>query len=81
MPDILNIERINSIGPIVVEMSGSKYDLESVCVETGLSRINVCGLVQNCCWSDFSKIIDWDANEYDPDLFYIDCDGPLIANR
>tara|TARA_R110002096_G_scaffold327284_6_gene521284 strand:+ start:1552 stop:1803 length:252 start_codon:yes stop_codon:yes gene_type:complete len=77
MSDILNMEKVNSIGSIIVEMTGSKYDLEFVCVETGLARINVSGLGQNCQWSDFTSIFDWDESEYDPDLFYSDCDEPL----
>ena len=72
--DILNQNKINSICPIIVNMSGDNYDLEFVCVETGLARINVMGMSQNCEWSDFSKIMDWDGNEYDPDSFYIDHD-------
>jgi len=79
MSDILNMEKINSIGPVMVNMDGSNYDLEFVCVETGLARINVMGLGQNCEWADFSKIMDWNMNEYDPDLFYTDCNEPLPA--
>lgn len=71
MTDILSEEKINALGPIVVEMNGSKYDLEFVCVQTGCSRINVCGLGQNCHWDYFDKILDWDNNEYDPISFYI----------
>lgn len=71
--DLLSMSRINSVSPIVVEMGGSHYDLEFVCVETGLARIDVSGLSQNCEWTDFSKILDWNMNEYDPDLFYADC--------
>ena len=81
MSDILNMEKINSIGSIVIEMAGDKYDLEFVCVETGLARINVCGRIQNCEWSDFSKIFDWDMNEYNPDLFYTDCDETLAPQQ
>lgn len=71
MTDILSMDKINALGPIVVEMNDSKYDLEYVCVETGCAKINVCGLAQNCHWDDFSKILDWDNNEYTPDSFYI----------
>jgi hypothetical protein len=28
--DMLNIKKINSIGGIIVEMSGSRYDLEEI---------------------------------------------------
>ena len=58
MSDILNMEKINNLGSLIVEMNGSKYNLEFVCVETGVARINVCGLSQNCHWIDFSKILD-----------------------
>ena len=79
MPDLLNMKKVNSLGSLIVEFNGSKYDLEFVCVETGLARINVSGLGQNCEWSDFSKILDWDMNEHEPDLFYTDCDESLTA--
>ena len=71
MVDILSAKKINALGSVIVEMDGSRYDLEFVCVETGCSRIWVCGLGQNCHWDDFSKILDWYHNEYDPDSFYI----------
>lgn len=70
--DILNLEKINAISPIVVTFGGSDYDLECVCVETGLAKINVMGLTQCCEWGDFSTIKDWDCNEYDPDSFHLD---------
>ena len=72
MTDMLNMEKINSICPIIVEFNGSNYDLEFVCVQTGCARIDVVGLGQNCHWNDFSKIFDWDMNEYEPDSFYLD---------
>jgi hypothetical protein len=77
---MLNMEKINSLCPLIIRMSGSIYELEMVCVETGCAKINVCGKLQNCQWSEFSMILDWDMNEYDPDLFYDDCDDPLIPN-
>lgn len=72
MGKTLDETKINKLGPVIIEMNGSKYDLEFVCVDTGCARINVCGLGQNCQWGDFSKVFDWDYNEYSPDYFYVD---------
>lgn len=72
MSDLLNMEKINSLGPIMGELSSGVYDIESVCVETGLCRVNVCGLVQLNYWRDFYRILDWDENEYETDSFYLD---------
>tara|TARA_R110000851_G_scaffold153750_1_gene295793 strand:- start:264 stop:497 length:234 start_codon:yes stop_codon:yes gene_type:complete len=72
--DLLNIEKINSLTrPLSVMLSsGDTYDLESVCVETGLARIDVMGKLDNLHFSNFSKLIDADMNEYEPDDFYLD---------
>tara|TARA_R110000851_G_scaffold219118_2_gene371916 strand:+ start:3178 stop:3402 length:225 start_codon:yes stop_codon:yes gene_type:complete len=74
MKDLLNIAAINALPhPLSVRLSsGDTYGLESVCVETGLARIDVMGKLDSLHFSDFSKLIDADMNEHETDDFYLD---------
>ncbi|QDP50500.1 MAG: hypothetical protein Unbinned6284contig1001_56 [Prokaryotic dsDNA virus sp.] len=72
MSDLLDIDKINNLGPIMAKINGSIYDLEAVCVETGLCRIDVCGMLDRIEWHTIDKILDWDLNEYEPDDFYLE---------
>jgi len=46
------------------------YDVIFIDVETGASRIDVCGKSQNVHFGDFWVLEDWDGNKFDPDDFY-----------
>ena len=71
--DLLVASKINAIEyPSAELLCGSIYDLEFVCVETGLSAIDVCGIRQNIHFSEFICIYDGDGNKYDIDDFYND---------
>ncbi len=72
MSDILNIDKINSIAPIMGKKNYSVYDIEKVCVETGVCNVNVSGLNQLMYWFDFEEIIDWNENSYCPDSVSLD---------
>lgn len=52
-----------------------KWPLRLVCVRTGLSTMDVCGLPQNLHYSDVKILYDADLNEYDPDEFWLEDDG------
>jgi hypothetical protein len=41
-------------------------------VQTGLLRINACGMLQHIDITDVQKFIDMDGIEHDPDTFYAD---------
>lgn len=71
--DLLNTELINSLGYMVGERyDGSIYDIESICVSTGLTRFLVCGLIQCDDFNYFSYIIGEDGIKRDVEDFYLD---------
>ncbi|QGZ13258.1 hypothetical protein PP410_gp41 [Vibrio phage NF] len=71
--DMLNGELINSLGHLIGEMrSGSRHDIELLCVETGLARFDVCGAVQLGDILDFSFIIGDDGIKRQVDDFFLD---------
>ena len=70
--DLLNAEKINSLGYLVAVIDGSEYDLESVDVETGLCRVVVCGKIGPADWRLIDTIKDGDDNHHDPDDFYLE---------
>lgn len=72
--DLLDADKLNSLPhPLSVKQyDGSIYDLEAVCVETGLCRFIVCGLVDRCSFGAFKSIIDADGFEHCADDFYND---------
>lgn len=76
MADLLNMERINQLPqPFVTRLLGDKeflYEIESIDVQTGLLRINVCGLLQVSHISEISSFRDAQGKEHDPETFYAD---------
>ena len=71
--DLLNAELINSLGYIIGERyDGFRYDIESICVSTGVTRFLVCGLVQCEDFNHFSYIIGNDGVKRDVEDFYLD---------
>ena len=71
--DMLNAELINSLGYLIGEKRcGTRYDIETICVETGLLRFNVCGMIECGEISDFSYIIGDDGIKRNVDDFYLD---------
>ena len=76
MSDILNLDKINSLPhPLCVKLiglGGAVYDLETICVETCLARISVCGQIDLIEFCMFDKLIDADGFEHEPDEFYSD---------
>lgn len=69
--DLLRMDYINSLGQLYGSMSGSFWPITSICVETGLSKIDVIGMSQNVHFSDFSKIKS-DDGPCDIEKFYTD---------
>ncbi len=71
--DLLDAEKINALNiKVVIKIGGFECGLETVCVETGLCRFDVCGKIDTGSFSDIKTIIDWDNNEHDPDDLYLD---------
>lgn len=74
MADLLRMDYINSLPQpfLATLLGGSQYELESICVETGLLRIDVCGKLQCMEISDITCFTDMDGVKHDPDEFYTD---------
>ena len=71
--DILNSELINSLGHIVVvDRLNSKYDVESMCVQTGIVRFFVCGLIQAGSICDFYYAVGDNGIKIDIDELFLD---------
>lgn len=83
MSDILDMEYINSLPqPLVARMlCGKDFDwpVYDICVQTGLVRIDVCGLLEVKSISDFSAFRDDYGKVYTPDDFYLDGDRAMTA--
>jgi len=74
MADKLKFDAINAIPqPFYARFCGGDvwpvYDIE---VETGLMRIDVCGLLQTKHFSDVTEMHDEYGTTYNPDDFYVE---------
>lgn len=75
MSDLLRLDYINSLPqPFMVRLCGDKimWPIETICVETGLMRIDVCGKLQPVHIGDAMEFLDMDGNSHDPESFYSD---------
>lgn len=72
--DLLDSNKISDLPhPLcVMQYDGSIYELESICVETGLCRFLVCGLVDCCPFGYFKFLVDADGIEHETDIFYVE---------
>ena len=74
MTDKLNMGAINALQhPLMARFCGGDvwpvYDID---VETGLMRIDVCGLLQTKHFGDVTEVRDGDGGVHEPDDFYND---------
>jgi hypothetical protein len=75
--DVLRMDYINSLPhPFLARFCGDKtwwpvHDFE---VQTGLMRIDVCGLLQCKSFGEVVEIQDGSGRTHDPDSFYSDYD-------
>lgn len=73
MSDLLRMDHINSLPqPFLVRFWGDDefwpvHDFE---VETGMMRIDVCGLLEVKHFGDVAQVRDGDGKDHDPDTFY-----------
>jgi len=72
--DILDIAKFNALpGPVTAKMcGGSELWIESLCVKTGLMRLDVCGKIDRCHFSEVIELIDINNCKHDPDDFWIE---------
>lgn len=78
MADLLRMDYINSIPqPFMVKLWGDRdfsWPLESIDVETGLLRFDVCGRLQVSHIGEISAFKDMDGIEHNSETFYADYD-------
>ena len=72
--DIIDIDKFNALpGPVAARIDfGAEHWIETLCVQTGCMRLDVCGKIQLSHFDHVRKLIDADGNEHNPDIFYID---------
>ena len=72
--DKLNAKKFNSLpSPVTARMlGGSEYWIETLCVQTGCMRIDVCGMIDLTNFDSVTMLVDADGNEYEPDDFYLE---------
>jgi len=71
--DTLSAIKINALGTCTaVLIGGFTVGLETICVETGCCRFDVCGQIDLGTFADIRTIIDYDGNEHEPDDFYLE---------
>lgn len=74
MNDLLNMEFINSLPQPLFVRSGSWWPVHDIDVETGLFRIDVCGLLDVMHIGSVLTFRDADGNEHGSDTFYLESD-------
>lgn len=81
MADLLRMDYINSLPqPFIAHLYGNReWPVHDIDVETGLLRIDVCGLLDVKHISDVRFFRDMDGVEHDADSFYIDYED-MTAN-
>ena len=76
MADLLNIEKINALPhPLAAVQWGGgswSFPVHDIDVETGMMRIDVCGLLQVTHFSEVKFLRDGDGIDHDSDIFYIE---------
>lgn len=72
MADKLKLESINALpGPLLARfVGGDIWPVADIDVETGLMRIDVCGLLEVKQFADVTQITDGDHEKHDADSFW-----------
>ena len=74
MNDELNMDYINSLPQpfIATILGGQEFPVYDICVDIGVVRIDVCGLLQRVCMGEIRSIKDANGVVHDPETFYSD---------
>ena len=74
MSDLLNMTYINCLPQpfTAVLYGGDEWPLYDICVETGIVRIDVCGMLEIKHIGDIKIFRDMDGVNHDPDDFYLE---------
>lgn len=72
--DTLDMAKLNSLpSPITARLcGGSEWWIETLDVQTGCMRLDVCGQIDLSHFSEVIVLIDFDGNEHEPDDFWLD---------
>lgn len=73
MADLLRLDYINSLPqPFLATLigNGGEWELHDIDVQTGLLRINACGMLDVMEISDVKYFTDLNGVKHDPDTFY-----------
>lgn len=71
--DKLNITKFNNLpSPVTaVLIGGGEYWIESLCVQTGLMRLDISGMIDREDFIMVKTLIDANGNKHNPDEFWI----------
>ncbi len=75
MIDLLDMDKLNAMGQMYGENLGSWWPIVDIDVQTGLCRIDVCGLLQCMHFYEFVRIKGDSGEEMQTDDFYVE-DAP-----
>ena len=72
--DLINMEKFNALPGLVIArlFSGDEWCIESLCVQSSVMRLDVCGQIDISAFSLVAVLIDGDGNEHNPDDFWIE---------
>ena len=73
--DKLDIGKLNALPqPMFVRLAGSQswWPVETIDVQTGLCRMDVCGKLDRFHFSSVMQIRDLEGGLHDPDDFYVE---------
>lgn len=81
--DDINGEKFNRLpGPVTARiLGGQEFWIETVDVQTGSTRLDVCGQIDHIPFSNILMLIDADGVEYDPDEFWVDYEPTKESDR
>ena len=68
------MEKFNALpSPVTAVLcGGGSYWIETLDVQTGCMRVDVCGQIDLTNFGEVMKLVDIDGGEHDPDDFYLD---------
>ncbi len=74
MADKLKLDALNALPhPLLARfVGGDVWPVETIDVETGLMRIDVCGMLDRKHFAEVTMITDSDGGEHDADQFWHD---------
>lgn len=72
--DLLNGAKFNALpSPVTARMcGGGEWWIETLDVQTGAMRLDVCGQIDLSHFSEVMELIDIDGGKHDPDDFWLD---------